>query len=198
MAVDPLALPPKYCRSPNQCAQHQQSATHMYELTPALCIVQLAHCSQQINPVMRPISACAPTDQGQLRMQRIVDVGRQIDQADTRQPKSDGRTEIVAVLRDEGDTDPEWQCKLEQAAAKYHHELAKWPEQHMPRFVYRQQDIVHEGCTYLTVTVVISKKKQAPESQQCKSGTSSIKRHCIHLLQRLQQGCDVTMFGING
>ena len=51
---------------------------------------------------------------------------------------------MVAVLNDECITDAKWQRKLKQAAAKYHHELAERGEQHMPRFVYRQQDIAHE------------------------------------------------------
>src|SRR5450759_2271162 len=96
MTVQLLALPPKNSRSPSQCAQHEQPAAHMSKRTPALRIVYLAQPDQQINPIMRTIlRACAPTDQDQLRMHRIINVRRQIDQADTRPPQSDRRAEIV-------------------------------------------------------------------------------------------------------
>src|SRR5450759_3181904 len=131
-------------------------------------------------------------------MQCIIDVRRQIDQADTRQPTSDGRTEIVAVLHDESDADSERKYKLKQATAENHHELAERPEQHMPRFVYRQQDIVHKGRAYLTITVVIPEQEPTPNHQQYERGATSVKRHRIHLLQRLQQRCDVTLFGTGG
>lgn len=165
----------------------------MGECTPALRIVQLVQCGQQINPVMRTILRTGSTaKQDQLRMQRIVYVWGKIDQADACPPRSDSRPEVVAVLHDEGDTDAEWKYQLEQAAAEDRHEFAERPEQNMPRFVYRQQDIVHEGCAYFAIAVVIGKKEPAPDRQQCQRDDTPVERHLIHLLLRLKQRCKET------
>ena len=138
---------------------------------------------------MRPvIRAGSSPKQNQLRMQRVIDIRRQIDQADTRPPQPDGCTEIVVIFYNEGDADSEWQSNLEQTAAKGHHEFAERPEQYMPRFVYRQQDIVHEGHAYFAGAIVVSEQEPAPDRQQCQRDTLPVKRDGIHFIQRLEQG----------
>src|SRR4029078_770526 len=86
---------------------------------------------EDVHPVVLAVLAGVAAEEDQLRLPRVVDVDREVDQARARKPEEHGGGERVAGLEEQEDADPEEESHLEDAAAGDVQELAEEHEEDM-------------------------------------------------------------------
>ena len=139
-----------------------------------MCMLKRAQPAQQVDPVVRPIFAGMPADQGYLRVERIPDVRRHIDHAGPRPPQANCRTKSIALTPQKNRTEPQRQGHLKQAATEDGHKFAQRNEKYMSGFMDQYHDIVHERAHQLSIAVIRPGQPNSPDCHKHQRSSPTI------------------------
>ena len=163
------------------------STSAVHPQADGLRVRQQADRLEQHDPVVAAGLTGAAIEQGQLRPQRVVHIGRDIEQRHAQQPQAQRRAEGIAVAPQKGHDDQRRHQQLHQRAAQHPQPCAEDAPDQVSGLMEQQQRAMQERRGDLAVARVGGDQRPAPHGRSGEHGGVQPPAPCFDALGHVQQ-----------